>query len=458
VIALLFYPKNNHQLKTWFLLHLGIGSLGLISKFFIIIWFYLVLIQGISYINSAKSEDAKHLRIINLLLYIAPFEIVTRMVECSPFIPYELGKYITFVLLLWGLSYSRNINKTGFILIALLIPGIILGWPKAPDYRHIIFNIMGLINLGLGIAYFGGLYLKKSKIDLNQIIRLITYSLCSALIYTFLKTPDYEEIDFNLSANFDASGGFGSNQVSTTFGLGMFLCFYFWHQRTHFSGFGRIVELLLAGLFFFQGLLTFSRGGIIGGVLAIVFYIIWSQKYSQKFAEKRLKILKSIKIVFLSVPLLLLLTLYANTITNGNLLLRYQGETDGTIQGSREKDLNVITSGRADIFTGDIELFLDDPIWGVGVSGSRYERKNNNGVVAHVELSRLLAEHGVLGLLVFLILVLGLLTLFVHRKKGLVVLLIFSFLGFYTTFHAATRTFLSPLFVAMSYLPRRTLK
>lgn len=458
MIDLLFYPKNKSQLKTWFLLHLGIGFLVLISKIFVIIWFYLVLIKAIAFINSAKLEETKHLRIINLLLYLAPFELISRMVKCSPLIPYELGKYITFILLLWGLSFTKHTNKTGYILIALLVPGIILGWPKASDYRHIIFNILGLINLGMGIAYFGGLYLNKTKFDLNNGIRLLTYSLFVALIYTFLKTPDYAEIDFKLGANFEASGGFGSNQVSSTFGLGMFLCFYLWQQGSSFSGFGRFVDLALSGLFLFQGLLTFSRGGIIGGVLGIVLFTLWSQRYSATGVKNRLKYVNLGKIIFFSIPILVLLTLYANTITKGNLLLRYQGETHGTLIGAKEKDLNTVTTGRFEMFLADLKTFSDYPILGSGVSVSSKIRTHNTGATAHVELSRLLAEHGILGIILFLILITGLFLLYLRRKKGMLILLILSIIGLYTTFHAATRTFLSPLLMAIAYVPKRSLK
>ena len=76
MIAQLFYPKSKTQLRIWFLLHLGIGFLALISNLFIIIWFYIILIQGIRFVKSAKTVDSRHLSIINLLLYMVPFEII----------------------------------------------------------------------------------------------------------------------------------------------------------------------------------------------------------------------------------------------------------------------------------------------------------------------------------------------------------------------------------------------
>jgi hypothetical protein len=138
--------------------------------------------------------------------------------------------------------------------------------------------------------------------------------------------------------------------------------------------------------------------------------------------------------------------------------MRYQGETYGTLNGYKENDLNNITTGRLDIFLEDLKTFINYPVFGSGVSVSSQLRESHSGVAAHVELSRLLAEHGILGIIVFFILIGNVIILFSERRKGLLILLILSILGSYTTFHAATRTFLSPLLIAISYIPLRSLK
>ena len=146
----------------------------------------------------------------------------------------------------------------------------------------------------------------------------------------------------------------------------------------------------------------------------------------------------------------------ANNLTDGSLLLRYQGETQGTLLGVKEKSINSISTGRLNIFLGDLEIFSKYPIFGVGVNESRNYRNYQQGVVAHVELSRLLSEHGILGVLIFSVF---LRSLFAGFSKSSInpIYLLFAVIGLYTTFHAATRTFLSPLFMAMAFLPTNTL-
>ncbi|WP_332910234.1 hypothetical protein [Algoriphagus boritolerans] len=48
------------------------------------------------------------------------------------------------------------------------------------------------------------------------------YPILSVLVYTIIKTPDLDSVEFSLGANFATAGGFGSNQVSTILGLGVF--------------------------------------------------------------------------------------------------------------------------------------------------------------------------------------------------------------------------------------------
>jgi hypothetical protein len=454
LINSLFFPKSNNQLKYWFLFHIIFGVLSTISVFFLIGWFYIALISGILKIYNSNTLDKKIIHLILLLFYIAPFEMVCRMANTSPLIPFELGKYISFFLLVYGLSLIRVIDYKGILLVLLLIPGILLGWSHAPDYRYIIFNVLGLINLGLGIGFFGGVILKNNVFDMNASFRLLVYPLLIAVVYAFIKTPKYDEITFDLGANFDASGGFGSNQVSTAFGLGLFLVFYFWLKGILFTGFNKFFDFGIAMLFLFQGLLTFSRGGIIGGVLGILLLV-----FNQWFLKNNKNVLSRIsKLFLLGIPLIIFTFLITNDITQGKLLQRYQGETAGTLAGVKEKTLNNVTTGRYDIFLGDVAIFLNHPIFGVGVNESRYYRNYAEGVVAHVELSRLLSEHGILGLIIFLYLIFILAIKMKYLRTEYSILIILFILGLYTTFHAATRTFMSPLIMAMACIPIKSIQ
>jgi hypothetical protein len=308
--------------------------------------------------------------------------------------------------------------------------------------------------LGLGIGFFGGVILKNNVFDMNASLRLLVYPLLIDVVYAFVKTPKYDDMTFDLGANFDASGGFGSNQVSTAFGLGLFLVFYFWLKGIRFTGGNNFFDFGIAMFFLFQGLLTFSRGGIIGGVLGILLLV-----YNQWFLKNNKNVLSRIsKLFLLGIPLIIFTFLITNDITQGKLLQRYQGETAGTLAGVKEKTLNNVTTGRSDIFLGDVAIFLNHPIFGVGVNESRYYRNYAEGVVAHVELSRLLSEHGILGLIIFLYLIFILAIKMKYLRTKYSILVILFILGLYTTFHAATRTFMSPLIMAMACIPMKSIQ
>jgi O-antigen ligase len=153
---------------------------------------------------------------------------------------------------------------------------------------------------------------------------------------------------------------------------------------------------------------------------------------------------------FAAVSLFLVFKL-ADRMTDGKLLLRYKGETEGTYGGYRTKDADVVVSGRLSIFSEDIELWLEHPFTGVGSGSSRYFR---DGVSAHTEFSRLIGEHGLPGLIYFILII----TTFyaTYRKTPDMqirsLLLALFILAFISTFHAAMRTFVTPVFIILANL------
>ena len=442
MIKNLFYIFKDSQKLFWFLFHIIIGIVSTNVKEILIIWFYLIFLVGLYKIASVKNLYKKQLNLIYLLFYLSSFEIITRMARTTPIIPDEIGKYFNFFLLSYAVIISDKRRVIGYFMLLLLVPSIIIGSHVAPDYRFIVFNILGLINLCLGVVFFGKFLLHSTEI-VNNLLRLLSYSLISALSFAIIKTPDYNELAGTLNANIDASGGFGSNQVSTAFGLGFFIMFYLWFKNVKVVGYFNFLDLALALLFLFQGLLTFSRGGVIGGVIGVIMLLFYSGDAANR------GFIKKIKLVALGIPLLFISIVIANNLTDGNLLLRYQGETNSTLNGIKEKDLNHITTNRFEIFLGDIELFAKKPILGVGVSNSKNLRTVHENVAAHVELSRLLAEHGILGLIFFIILIYFFVIRVFILKTEYAILYILAIIGLYSSFHAATRTFISPLLIPL---------
>jgi hypothetical protein len=381
---------------------------------------------------------------ITLISYIVSLEIIGRIVKCSPFVPYELSKY----LLIFYPLFSGIANKKSRNWSLLLLPGILIGLFEGINFLLIVFNVFAWFSF----YYFNIMTLKReiTLVELRRLTLLVTSALSCALVNVFILTPEYTEIDFNLEANFETTGGFGSNQVSTALGVGF--AFIGFSILTNLKVYNRLIEFGLFFLFLFQAVLTFSRGGVIVGLLALV--AIYFLDIFQTGRDKGKKLL-----FFLLIGASTIAAAYfINQLSNNTLYLRYAGETFGTQLGIKEKNLNVITSGRAEIFEQDVNIFLEYWLLGAGVDVSRGLRAINHidnlEIASHVELSRLLAEHGILGLLFFLLTVLLFYNSFRYQplpvgKK----FVIFCFIiGIITTFHSATRTFATPLISALGML------
>jgi O-antigen ligase len=137
-------------------------------------------------------------------------------------------------------------------------------------------------------------------------------------------------------------------------------------------------------------------------------------------------------------------------------LLRYQGETSGTLLGTKEVTVDHFLTGRLGIVEQDINLWTEHVITGVGVGASCFLRNVESvGVSPHVEFSRLLADHGLLGLIYsvyfFVILPMQIVRSNDKNPNQIIILAILT-IAILTTFHAAMRTFVTPLFMILACL------
>jgi hypothetical protein len=372
------------------------------------------------------------------------------MTQTSPFIPYELSKYLTILLSIWGLVNSYNIGSKYLMMSILLLPAFFINTLGLASFNDLVNNGIAPLNLGLMVAL---LYQKKINNDTIYVyLKLILYTSLMVLAFAFFKTPDYDTIDFKLSANFTTSGGFGSNQVSTILGLGGFIIMLFILASKQITSY-KWLDFALLFAFIFQGFLTFSRGGMLGMTLAIITFILVASK-KQNLYDLKINRGKMILYAFIAFAIGIIGFLIVDDITGNSLALRYSGETAGTSEGYREKDLNIVTSNRLNIFLGDLDLWYTEPILGVGVGASKYLRTTVEGTVAHVELSRLLAEHGIFGLLFFVIWI-SLFFKIRSNNKDVFSIAVFQalfVLALYTSFHAAMRTYVTPLLTSIAMM------
>lgn len=442
--------KKHKYSFFWFFAHVLVGILATISHLPVVAFFHILFLFSLVNLFQVSGKDRPKL-LAEIIIYFASFESIGRLAQADPFLPYELGKYILLILCPLGILLSRGKSikgSIGFIILILAIPAIFFDESGRVAPIEVRFNILGLLNIGFAIVFFSAL-----KITLKELVgwsKLLLYPIVSVLVFTIIRTPDLDSVDFSLGANFATSGGFGSNQVSTILGVGVFLtaaCILLNYRVTGYRWMDFVLLLLLT----IQGLLTFSRGGMIGGILGILVLIYYLTKLSLS-ERRRLSIPNFKKFVLPLVVFLIIVMAVANSITGGMLLLRYMGETQGTLTGTADKSLDKITSNRAGLFVKDIELFTEYPLMGVGVGASTYLRSDFKGYAPHIELSRLLAEHGILGMIIFLLFI----AIFVLNKntapenisRGF--LMACFIIGFLATFHSATRTYITPLLIGIS--------
>lgn len=438
--------KSEHSL-FWTGFHITLGYLCILTPWFLILWFYFVL--GTSAIPAFNKLGKGHIqRFTFMLSYLLGFELLDRMAGTSPFIPAEIGKYFLILFAFLGLLISnKKASGIGIWLVILITPAAFYDFSGNRFFYDLINNFFGPLGLALGVALWGNHQISLQ--DVETILRLLWYTCLSALVFSFFKTPDYDEIYFSLKANFETTAGHSSNQVSTILGFGMFLSIYAWQSRLKFSGF-RWGDAAIGAAFAFQGFLTFSRGGVLVGIIAILcMYIL--NTYFNRSNNKQSRI--PLSYLLLGGLLIYFAFQQVDQISGGKLSLRYQGETEGTYGGYAEKDLKKITAGRSIILQEDLELWSNYLLTGVGAGASRHIRiLEEQKASAHLEFSRLLAEHGIPGLIYFsLLLKMGLRIW--RRKQSDVhrnILLVLYIIGLATSFHSAMRTYITPLLMSIA--------
>lgn len=428
--------------------HLILGVASAFSYIALAGWLYAFLLFTLPGVIMARGRDLTYLNYI--IIYASAMEILARMAGSAPIIPHEWSKYLMFVLLLVGIVKGRSRANVGWVMLVLLIPGTLIDKWGAADFGSLVFNFLGPLNLALAIVYFKGQVISMD--EFIQMLRFLFYPMVSVLAFTVFKTPAIQESQFDLISSFAFSAGYGPNQVSTALGLGAFITFVFWFSKCKLSG-NRLIDMGIFFLFSFQGLLTFSRGGVMGAALGIVVILYIIVKSSRR--QRRIFKVPTFNKYALPVIIIGIASFYiVDNLTQGTLLLRYQGETAGTMVGGKERDLNTISAERWNIILGDLQLWNDNLLFGSGVGSSRYLRERAAGMSPHVEMSRLLAEHGFFGFIYFFIwLYLGIM---IYRSKGdpLIkgVMMALFLIAMFTSFHAATRTFVTPLLGGMSML------
>ncbi len=426
--------KNEIFYLNLILFHVGIGFLVFLFPFLSQVYGYAILILAPLYIikNQNKNQEA-----LMAAAYVVGSEVFLRMTGGNPL--YEISKYEVMIFIFIGMYFS-GFSKSAtpyWVFIILLIPGVVLSTFVLnfdTDIKNAIaFNISGPACLAVSSLYT---YKRKILIDqMNSILLCIGLPIVSCMTYLSFYTPNIRDTITSTQSNFETSGGFGPNQVATVLGLGMFIFFsrIILESKTKFMV---ILNLIIALNISYRGIITFSRGGMITGFLMIILLLFFLYTKSNFTGRTKLNYL----IVLLAIAMIATWT-YTSFQTRGLIDKRYANQdASGRVKESK-------FTGREEVALGEIDAFLDNPIFGVGVGKGVEVRFEKTGVstLSHDEITRMLAEHGTLGIFGLLILFFTPLFLYIDNKFNMYLLCFVAF-WFFTINHAAMRT-AAPAFV-----------
>tara|TARA_B100001063_G_scaffold238864_1_gene261582 strand:+ start:252 stop:1607 length:1356 start_codon:yes stop_codon:yes gene_type:complete len=411
------------------LLHIGIGIVLYFGGPFPRIFFFSVILYFLVQITFSTNSK-KFLTVLKACAYFVGSEVIFRMTGGGVF--YESSKYFVILFILFGVFYNGISSKAYpyFIFLILLIPSIIVASANIGFDSNLRTNVAFVLSgpVCLGIS---ALYCYDKKITKEQILEVLLYlalPVVTLTTYLFLYTPSIKDVLSGTQSNFAASGGFGPNQVSSTLGLGMFVfCVNFFLKSR--SLFIKIVNIVVFGLISFRGIVTFSRGGVLTAILMIFAFLLFVYYRSSK-RQKGIIIGSFVLLIIASS----VIWVVSSNQTEGLIDKRYSNQD----KSGREKD--DVSAGRVDLFMGELSGFINNPFLGVGASGMKEERLETLGkvVATHNELSRLLSEHGILGIIIIVILIFKPLDMRVANKGNY---FFYAFLVFWfaTINHSAMR-------------------
>ncbi len=416
------------------LFHIGIGFAIFLVPFLAKIYGYVIFIFGAYYIIKNQNKNNESLM---AAAYVVGSEVFLRMTQGNPL--YEISKYAVMVYVFIGMYFSGFSKGAApyWIFLLLLVPSVVLTTFvlnfDTNMKNAIAFNISGPVCLGVASLYT---FRRKIPVDqMNTILLCMGLPIVSCMVYLTFYAPNIRDIVTSTQSNHETSGGFGPNQVATILGLGMFIFFsrIILESRTKFL---LIINLIVALNITYRGVVTFSRGGMVTGLLMIILLVLFLYFKSNFGGRVKLNYI----IVFVSVALIATWG-YTSLQTGGLINKRYANQdAAGRVKESK-------FTGREDIAKGEIDVFLKNPIFGVGVGKGVEVRKaeTGDGTLSHDEITRMLAEHGSLGIIGLLILFFTPLVLYLENKFNMYLLCFVAF-WFLTINHAAMRT-AAPAFV-----------
>ncbi|OUS02014.1 hypothetical protein A9Q86_05015 [Flavobacteriales bacterium 33_180_T64] len=400
------------------------------------VYFFVALIYFLYRIVFAANNQ-KTIEILTACAYFVGAEVLLRMTKGA--IAYEAVKYLVILFVAMGMFYKGLSGRAYpyFLYLMLLVPSIFVASTTLSfdaNFRtNIAFVLSGPVCLG-----FCALYFFEKKVTIKQLNKLLFYMalpIVANTVYIYFYNPTVRDVLSGTASNRATSGGWGANQVATILGLGMFV----FAVRLFTSSPSlriKIFNVILFSAIAFRAIVTFSRGGVLTAILSIMAFLV---VYYFTVSSRQ----KNNIIVVFSVFCIAMAAIWvvSSNQTDGYIDLRY---TNKDHLGREKED---VTTGRGELFKKELDGFISNPFLGIGSSRAKDQRieVDGQGVTSHSEVSRILAEHGMLGVMILVILMIKPLGFRSHYKGNYY---FYAFLCFwFATINHSSMRIAAPAFI-----------
>ena len=360
----------------------------------------LVTLAGVRWALLGRSR-----LVIYTLAYIAASEVLWRMAEARVF--WEYGKYalglVALVALVseWRRRGGRLRAFEPLMLMAALLPAValaLLDLSFDEAFDQISFNLSAYLALALAALYLWGRPVGRRTA--GGLLLALLAPISGVLFLASYSTITQIGVDsFSGASSWIRSGDFGANQVSNVLSLGALAGFILLVLLPRARAARLLIALLTVGMIV-QSILTFSRGGLYSLIVAGL--ALGMHLWRAPGARGRF---------------LVLLALFTALVFGG--IYPWLDDLSTGAVTARFQDLD--TTGRLELAQADLLAFEENRLLGTGVGGSMpyHEYLLGDSIGTHTEYTRLLAEHGLFGVLIIALMGWMLLKRYVRTQPGL---------------------------------------
>jgi nitrate reductase NapE component len=423
---LLQFIERNTLLFILLHVPLGIVMWAFPSPIIATVHALLTVAVGVNFALTRPKDDPA---VLWVAAYIMAADVAWRASDARVF--YEYAKYgvcLVFILPFLRPSARMRIPVAPLIYFVFLLPSTLLNF-NIPDFEEIreelSTGLSGPLVVAVSAFYFSNIRLEKRNISRMMLIALAPI-VASAAMSTY-GTVTADNLGFHSTvANFEASAGFGPNQMSNMLSLGAVFCWFLLLDTNTPRSFRYPLIAIMLWLIG-QGMLTFSRGGIYATLLSIAVSTPLILAVQNNRGRSRI-----IRILAIMIVLFPLVVIQLDEFTGGALFSRFS---------------STALSRRDELANTQIELFKQWPIAGVGPTRSMEER-------SHLELTRVAAEHGLIGLsgVAILMIELGRRIWRMPKSQEKAWILGLVIYGIFVTFQSAFRNAMPAFLIAMAWL------